>query len=272
MPTTAFSHTVAQAEQAGRTPTRRTVDVTDVRELTPGVVRFTFRDEFIAANTEPGQFVNLYSHNPQHLMPRPFGVSEVDGDKVSLIFAVVGYGTEEFAALTVGDHVDVLGPLGKPFNIRTDADYLLVGGGLGIPPLLEAAQALSERADCHTTAVLGYRDAHFADVYAEKYADEVHSIDESEGNVLTLLERLWPGLQERGRELIILSCGPTPMMKAVAEWAAKRGGDAQLCMEQRMGCGYGTCVACTVDTRDGREKVCEAGPVFTAHQLGWDNK
>ena len=110
--------------------------------------------------------------------------------------------------------------------------------------------------------MLGYRDAHFADVYAEKYADEVHSIDESEGNVLTLLERLWPGLQERGRELIILSCGPTPMMKAVAEWAAKR----------RMGCGYGTCVACTVDTRDGREKVCEAGPVFTAHQLGWDNK
>ena len=120
--------------------------------------------------------------------------------------------------------------------------------------------------------MLGYRDAHFADVYAEKYADEVHSIDESEGNVLTLLERLWPGLQERGRELIILSCGPTPMMKAVAEWAAKRGVDAQLCMEQRMGCGYGTCVACTVDTRDGREKVCEAGPVFTAHQLGWDNK
>ncbi|MEE1201705.1 iron-sulfur cluster-binding protein, partial [Bifidobacterium sp.] len=56
------------------------------------------------------------------------------------------------------------------------------------------------------------------------------------------------------------------------EWAAKRGVDAQLCMEQRMGCGYGTCVACTVDTRDGRETVCEAGPVFTAHQLGWDNK
>ncbi len=114
------------------------------------------------------------------------------------------------------------------------------------------AAKFSERADCHTTAVLGYRAEHFADVYAATYADEVHSIDESEGNVLTLLERLWPGLQERGRELIILSCGPTPMMQAVAEWAVKRGVYAQVCMEQRMGCGYGTCVACTVDTRDGR--------------------
>ncbi|WP_455588144.1 dihydroorotate dehydrogenase electron transfer subunit [Bifidobacterium sp.] len=272
MPTTAFSHTVEQAEQAGRMPTRRTVAVADVHELAPGIVRFTFRDEFIARNVKPAQFVNLYSSNPQHLMPRPFGVSDVDGDKVSLIFAVVGYGTEEFAMLKAGDHVDVLGPLGKPFDISADADYLLVGGGLGIPPLLETAQALAGRADCRALAVLGYRREHFADVYAAKYADEVHSIDESEGNVLTLLERLWPELQEGGRELIILSCGPTPMMKAVAEWAAKRGVDAQLCMEQRMGCGYGTCVACTVDTRDGREKVCEAGPVFTAHQLGWDNK
>ena len=98
----------------------------------------------------------------------------------------------------------------------------------------------------------------------------MHSIDESEGNVLTLLERLWPALEESGRKTIILSCGPTPMMRAVATWASKRGVDAQLSMEQRMGCGYGTCVACTIDTRAGREKVCEAGPVFTAHQLGWD--
>ncbi|WP_026645365.1 dihydroorotate dehydrogenase electron transfer subunit [Bifidobacterium sp. AGR2158] len=272
MPTTAFSHTVEDAVSNGRMPTRRTVDVVDVRELTPGVIRLTFRDEFIAENVKPAQFVNLYSANPQHLMPRPFGVSEVDGDDVSLIFAVVGYGTDEFAHLKGGDRVDVLGPLGKPFDIRANADYLLVGGGLGIPPLLEAAQALQGRDDCRAIAVLGYRDAHFADVYAAKYADEVHSIDESEGNVLTLLERLWPGLQESGRRLIILSCGPTPMMKAVAEWASKRGVDAQLSMEQRMGCGYGTCVACTIDTRAGREKVCEAGPVFTAHQLGWDNK
>lgn len=164
----------------------------------------------------------------------------------------------------------MLGPLGTPFNLDEAADYVLVGGGLGIPPLLEAAQSLRDEADSRAIAVFGYRDEHFADIYAAKYADEVHSIDESEGNVLTLLERLWPALEESGRKTIILSCGPTPMMRAVATWASKRGVDAQLSMEQRMGCGYGTCVACTIDTRAGREKVCEAGPVFTAHQLGWD--
>lgn len=266
----AYSHTVEEAEEAGFMPTRRTVLVTQVKELAPSVIRLTFRDEFIASHVKPAQFVNLYSSNPMHLMPRPFGVSEVDGDEVSLIFAVVGYGTEEFSEFKAGDHVDVLGPLGKPFNTSKQADYLLVGGGLGIPPLLEAAQALQSAEGSRAIAVFGYRDEHFADMYAAKYANEVHSIDESEGNVLTLLERLWPSLRESDRETIILSCGPTPMMKAVAQWAAKRGVDAQLSMEQRMGCGYGTCVACTIDTRAGREKVCEAGPVFTAHQLGWD--
>ena len=119
-----------------------------------------------------------------HLMPRPFGVSEVDGDEVSLIFAVVGFGTDEFSKLTAGDTIDVLGPLGTPFNLDEAADYVLVGGGLGIPPLLEAAQSLRDEADSRAIAVFGYRDEHFADIYAAKYADEVHSIDESEGNVL----------------------------------------------------------------------------------------
>lgn len=191
-----------------------------MKQLTAGIVRLTFRDEYIARHVRPAQFVNLYSSNPMHLMPRPFGVSEVDGDEVSLIFAVVGFGTDEFSKLTAGDTIDVLGPLGTPFNLDEAADYVLVGGGLGIPPLLEAAQSLRDEADSRAIAVFGYRDEHFADIYAAKYADEVHSIDESEGNVLTLLERLWPALEESARKTIILSCGPTPMMKAVATWAS----------------------------------------------------
>ena len=242
-----------------------------MKQLTAGIVRLTFRDEYIAHHVRPAQFVNLYSSNPMHLMPRPFGVSEVDGDEVSLIFAVVGFGTDEFSKLTAGDTIDVLGPLGTPFNLDEAADYVLVGGGLR-----HSARCSRPRRACVMRRIRGRSPCSaivtsiFADIYAAKYADEVHSIDESEGNVLTLLERLWPALEESGRKTIILSCGPTPMMRAVATWASKRGVDAQLSMEQRMGCGYGTCVACTIDTRAGREKVCEAGPVFTAHQLGWD--
>ena len=204
-----------------------------VTELTDRVMRLTFRDPFIASHAKPAQFVNLFTHDDFMLMPRPFGVSEVDGDEVSVIFAVVGHGTEQLAGLQAGDTVDVLGPLGRGFNLKEDANYILVGGGLGVPPLIYAAQKLAEH------------DASFAKL---EQGDDLKAYD---------------------RKPIILSCGPLPMMKAVADWAAERGIPAQLSMEQRMGCGYGTCVLCTIDTVDGRLKVCSDGPVFTREQLGW---
>ena len=188
-----------------------------------------------------------------------------------MIFAVVGHGTEQLAGLQAGDTVDVLGPLGRGFNLKEDANYILVGGGLGVPPLIYAAQKLAEHDASFATAVFGYRNDHFAEEYVSRYADWSWSIDDAEGNVVDLLNKLEQGddLKAYDRKPIILSCGPLPMMKAVAAWAAERGIPAQLSMEQRMGCGYGTCVLCTIDTVDGRLKVCSDGPVFTREQLGW---
>ena len=178
---------VTEATAAGFFPPRHNVEITQVTELTDRVMRLTFRDPFIASHAKPAQFVNLFTHDDFMLMPRPFGVSEVDGDDVS------------------------------------------------------------------------------------RYADWSWSIDDAEGNVVDLLNKLEQGddLKAYDRKPIILSCGPLPMMKAVADWAAERGIPAQLSMEQRMGCGYGTCVLCTIDTVDGRLKVCSDGPVFTREQLGW---
>ena len=165
-------------------------------------------------------------------------VSEVDGDEVSVIFAVVGHGTEQLAGLQAGDTVDVLGPLGRGFNLKEDANYILVGGGLGVPPLIYAAQKLAEHDASFATAVFGYRNDHFAEEYVSRYADWSWSIDDAEGNVVDLLNKLEQGddLKAYDRKPIILSCGPLPMMKAVADWAAERGIPAQLSMEQRMGC------------------------------------
>ena len=162
-------------------------------------------------------------------------------------------------------------PLGRGFNLKEDANYILVGGGLGVPPLIYAAQKLAEHDASFATAVFGYRNDHFAEEYVSRYADWSWSIDDAEGNVVDLLNKLEQGddLKAYDRKPIILSCGPLPMMKAVADWAAERGIPAQLSMEQRMGCGYGTCVLCTVDTAEGRLKVCSDGPVFTREQLGW---
>ncbi|KAA8818189.1 dihydroorotate dehydrogenase electron transfer subunit [Bifidobacterium vespertilionis] len=261
---------VSQAVAAGFFPPRHPVEITDVAELTAGVVRLTFRDPYIAANARPAQFVDLFSPDPLKPMPRPLGVSEVEGDLVSVIFAVIGKGTADLAALEAGDMIDVLGPLGRPFNVKAPGHYVLVGGGLGVPPLIHAAQRLAGRDDVTCTAVFGYRNDHFADRFVGRYADTTLSIDESEGNVITLLDRNEDALLGSAGDVTILSCGPLPMMKAVASWAAKRDLPCQLSMEQRMGCGYGTCVLCTVDTTDGRLKVCSDGPVFTREQLGWE--
>ena len=103
-----FMPTVGQAREAGFFPSRHTVEIVDNRMLADGVYRLTFRDEFIAGHAKPAQFVDVYSNNPSRLMPRPFGVAEVDGDEVSLIFAVVGKGTAEFSELRAGDTIRVM--------------------------------------------------------------------------------------------------------------------------------------------------------------------
>ncbi|RSX56005.1 2-polyprenylphenol hydroxylase [Bifidobacterium dolichotidis] len=270
-PTTTFSATNSQAIEAGFMPARRSAVITAVKELSEGIIRLTFADAYIAEHAQPAQFVNLYLPDPLHTAPRPFGVSEVNGEEVSLIFAVVGVGTERFAQLQPGDTVDVLGPLGRPFNLEQSGHYVLVGGGLGVPPLIKAAQDLSRRADVQCTAVFGYRDDHFADEYVKRYADFAFSIDESEGNVITLLDRIEARhAGQRSAQPKILVCGPLGMMKAVAAWTSRRNLSCQLSMEQRMGCGYGTCVVCTVDTKYGRKKVCSDGPVFNAQDMGWN--
>mgnify|MGYP002138664244 CR=1 FL=1 len=104
---------VTEATAAGFFPPRHNVEITQVTELTDRVMRLTFRDPFIASHAKPAQFVNLFTHDDFMLMPRPFGVSEVDGDEVSVIFAVVGHGTEQLAGLQAGDTVDVLDADGR---------------------------------------------------------------------------------------------------------------------------------------------------------------
>lgn len=252
-------------------PSRRTVLITEHLMLTPDIVKLTIRDEYIAHHGKPAQFVNLYSKNAQMLSPRPFGIAEINGDEVSFIFAIVGSGTQEFSTLHAGDTIDVLGPLGKPFDLSAAGRYLLVAGGLGIPPILHAAQALASREDTQGIALFGYRDEQFANTFIEHYCEDVRTIDNEHGNVVTLLNQ-WVQEQPNSadfRDVMLVTCGPLPMMKAVASWAEKYNIRSQMSLEERMGCGYGTCVVCVTPTIHGYQKVCIDGPVFTREELGW---
>ncbi|WP_026181960.1 dihydroorotate dehydrogenase electron transfer subunit [Alloscardovia criceti] len=268
----ASTFTKTNPEGKNYLPSRRTAEIVGHELLTPDIVRLTIRDEYIAQNAQAAQFVNLYSKNPMRLSPRPFGVGEVHGDTVSFIFQVVGEGTTEFRDMQVGDSIDVLGPLGKPFDLSKSGRYLVVGGGLGVPPVMHAAQKLQSREDAQCTAIFGYRNEHFADDYISQFTENYRSIDNAQGNVIDLMNE-W--LEEQGddpdlSDVQLLTCGPHPMMKAIATWCREHGIAAQMSLEERMGCGYGTCVVCITPTIHGNKKVCIEGPVFTREELGWN--
>lgn len=259
---------IDRARRAGRRPGRRADVITGMEALDQDVWRMTIKDPFAAQEAHPGSFVNLYPTDSMTLLPRPLGISRVlDGNQIEVIFGVVGRGTHEFSELRSGDCIDLLGPLGKGFDLSRTAHYILVGGGLGVPPLIRTAQVLQEMGGSRSTALFGYRSVHFADRFVNPLVDDLRSIDNAEGDVITLLDGLEPTLDPE--DTVILTCGPTPMMGAVAAWAGKRSIPTQCCMEARMGCGYGTCVACVVDTVNGRLKVCKDGPVFKADDLLW---
>lgn len=255
----------------GFLPTRRPALVLEKKQLDDGVFSLTVQDSYMATHAHAGQFANLYLRDLSRMLPRPMGVASIHGDAVQFIFAVVGEGTQQLSGLQSGDHVDVLGPLGKGFDIREGRHYLLAGGGLGVPPLIRAAQEIQSVAGARSTAVFGYRRNHFADAIVDEYAERTLSIDESEGNVIDLLNQWKDDATAAGEptDVEILSCGPNAMMQAVAHWAKEHGIASQLSLEARMGCGYGTCVVCVTPTVDGLKKVCLDGPVFTAQQLGW---
>ncbi|MCH4160156.1 MAG: dihydroorotate dehydrogenase electron transfer subunit [Bifidobacterium sp.] len=250
---------------------RHPAEVLEIASMAPGIIRLVIRDPYVAAHAAAGQFINVYTSDSARMMPRPFGISGIQGDMCSLIFAIVGSGTADFSQLKVGQFIDILGPLGKGFDITLEKQYLLVGGGLGIPPLLFAAQQIQQSNNLQNSAValFGYRDSHFANALAAQHCADVLSIDDSEGNVITLLNRLMTSSEFSNADLMVLSCGPHPMMKAVAHWASAHGIPSQLSLEARMGCGFGTCVVCVQDTIAGRKKVCVDGPVFSAEDLGW---
>lgn len=269
------ARTFLQTNPEGRAylPSRRTVEIVGHDLLTESIVQLTVRDEYIAQHAQAAQFANLYSSNSLQISPRPFGVAEVHNDEVTFLFAVVGRGTEEFRDKQVGDTIDILGPLGKSFDLSEPGRYLLIGGGLGIPPIAHAAQKLSGRSDVQATALLGYRDVHFADEMLSRHCSDIRTIKNAQGNVITLLDQWLTEQEGDARNLSdvhILTCGPHPMMKAVASWAYKRDVKAQMNLEERMGCGYGTCVVCITPTIHGNQKVCIEGPVFTREELGWE--
>ena len=208
----------------------------------------------------PGQFVEIAV--PGRYLRRPISVSDVEGDRLTIIYKTVGHGTAAMAQMQAGETLDILTCLGNGYDLsKTQDDVLLIGGGVGVPPLIYLAKRLREQSR-NVHVVIGFNTQ--SEVFAEKEfaamgcTVEVCTMDGSyglRGVVTDVIATPAP---------YYFACGPLPMLRAVAE---KIGTNGQMSMEERMGCGVGICVGCSIETKNGVKRVCKEGPVFNANEV-----
>lgn len=239
-------------------------------QLAEGIFSMWLGAGEMAKAAVPGQFIAVYPNDSARLLPRPISICETDPEKelLRIVYRVAGEGTKELSSCRAGDTLSIMGPLGNGFPLK-DKKALLIGGGIGIPPMLELAKALS----CEKTAVLGYRDSQtFLAEEIGKYAGlAVATEDGSVGTKGTVLD----AIKVQGLKAdIIYACGPTPMLRALKEYAAKEGIECWISLEERMACGVGACLGCVCHSKDVDEhsnvrnkRVCKDGPVFLADEV-----
>ena len=231
----------------------------------------------------PGQFVNIYADRPDMLLPRPVSICDTMDNAIRLMYQVAGKGTGYLSGFKPGEKIRIAGPLGNGFN--TDAaggstgsapgaaagKILIVGGGIGVPPLLFLAKKLK-----HAQVVLGFRSASSEILSAEftsLQCDTAIATDDGslgfEGNVMQAVQ----ALVNRKDILRIYACGPRSMLKGASEYAVENGISCQISMEEYLGCGIGACLCCPVPVYENGvktyKKLCKDGPVFSAGTVIW---
>ena len=256
------------------TKTKENLTVVSQEEIGKDIFSLWLQTDQMAQYARPGQFLSLYTGNAGKLLPRPISICEIDKEtsRIRLVYRVTGKntGTEAFSKMQPEDKIEALGPLGNGFPLEEaeGKKVFLIGGGIGIPPILETAKQLNAQ----KTAVLGYRDELFLNEEFAKYADVYVATEDgssgTKGNVLNVI-------QEKTLEAdVIFACGPTPMLRALKEYAAANHITCWISMEERMACGIGACLACVCKSKDidahsqvHNKRVCKDGPVFLSTEV-----
>jgi len=251
-------------------PDRFFCEVVDNEKLGDNIFYIAVVAGRLAEESRAGQFLHIKC-GESRLLRRPISISSVRGDSIEFVFEVKGDGTRWLAGREPGQNLDIIGPLGKGFSFP-DGNIVVVGGGMGTPPMLFAA----ESARSGVTAILGFRESArviMVDEF-EKVCDEVHVTTEdgsagSRGLVTAPLEKLLAA----GGFAAVMSCGQIGMQGAVAQLCHRYGVPCQVSLEERMGCGVGACLVCACATVSGGEermsRVCADGPVFNAEEVVW---
>lgn len=235
-------------------------------------------DTDLSDMAKAGQFLCVYPHNESTLLPRPISICETDREKkrLRIVYRVAGKGTKELSAYRAGRNIRILGNLGNGFPLEAAEEkrVFLIGGGIGIPPLLQLAKDLKQEGKAaEVTVITGYRDCQlFLKEDMEKYAKVYVATEDgsvgTRGNVMD-------AIGENGLKAdVIMACGPMPMLRAIKQYAEKEEIEAYISLEERMACGVGACLGCVCKTVEkdahshvNNARICTDGPVFLAKDV-----
>ena len=279
--------------------------VVDQNTLGSGIYDLTLKTTNIAKAAKAGQFVSVYSNDRSKLLPRPISLCGIDRDEdtIRLVYRVTGEntGTEEFSKLVMGDKIRILGPLGNGFTVEPGKKAFLIGGGIGVPPMLQLAKDINSgvvqtsgavdtntqekgqteekqinghgKKICDMNIIMGYRDENtfLLDEFKEQADSFVATEDGSVGTKGNVID----AINENGLEAdVIYACGPMPMLRALKAYAMEHDMECYVSMEERMACGIGACLACVCKTKDkdahsnvNNKRICKEGPVFNAKEV-----
>jgi len=235
-------------------------------EIARDIFELVLKGDLVSTMLQAGQFVNVKTGDSGLILRRPISICNIDykRSELTLIYRVEGAGTKVLSKKKSGEYIDILGPLGTGFildNIKADETVILIGGGIGVPPMYETAQRLSASGK-KVVAVLGFaskEDVFYEEKFKELSEVFVTTMDGShgfKGHVMDLIKA-------KGLDFDwILGCGPHMMLQSIAtEYKGSKKGF--LSFEERMACGIGACYACICEMADGsRTRVCKEGPVY----------
>lgn len=223
----------------------------------------------IALGAVPGQFVNVrVSIHTAPLLRRPFGVAGVNRDygTLTMVYRILGEATSMLADVCSGDMLSIVGPLGNGFDLEAERP-LLVGGGLGLAPLLFLAESFKDRP---ASVLMGGRSSEelfWVELYKDRCEDIFLTTDDGSAGEKGTVMALLPRLLDTGRYDCVYVCGPVPMMRAVALACKEKRVGCQVSLEKYMACGLGACLSCAFQGLSGRKKVCKDGPVFWSEEI-----
>lgn len=272
---------------------KETAAVSSQRQLAEGIYDMWIKTD-LAKEAKPGQFLMVYPRGAATLLPRPISICEVrrDENRLRIVYRVAGKGTAEFASYREGEPISVMGTLGNGFPLEEAAGkrVFLMGGGIGIPPMLGLAQALAESgqaagesigagkeggqaAPISVHAVLGYRDS--ALFLKEEFERRANVVVATEDGSVGTKGNIMDAVRENALTAdVIYACGPMPMLRAVKQYASEAGIPAYISLEERMACGVGACLGCVCKTKQvdahshvKNARVCTEGPVFLAEDV-----